>query len=253
MTVPPESRRTRRRHGGEDDLTGPIRLRQERAVRRRRRRLLVALGIGLVLVAGAWGLWFSPLFATRTVDVRGTSLLTPEQVTGAAQVPPGLPLPQQDRAAIEARVRTLAPVREVEVVRSWPHTLGIRISERTPVVAFTVNGGFLLVDSEGVAYAQVPEQPADLLRAEGDSVDTDLTSAVGRTVGALPDDIRSQVLGVRADSPAAITLELKSGTRVVWGDPENAELKGQVLAVLRDQVPDATSYDVSVPAFPTTQ
>lgn len=253
MAARPDSRRASRRPGGDDDLTGPIRLRQQRSVRRRRRRLLVALGIGLLLVAAVWGLWFSPLFATRTVDVRGTSLLTPEQVTDAAQVPPDLPLPQQDRAAIGARIRTLAPVREVEVVRSWPHTLGIRISERTPVVAFTANGGFLLVDSEGVAYAQVPEQPADLLRAEGDGIDADVTSAVGRTIGALPDDIRAQVLGVRADSPAAITLELDSGTRVVWGDPENAELKGQVLAVLRDQVPDARDYDVSIPAFPTTR
>lgn len=244
------------RRGARDDvadLTGPIRLRRERAVRRQRRRLRVILVVGVLAVAALWAVAFSPLLATRTVQVRGTGLMTPAQVTDTAQVPLGVPLLQQRPEAVATRVRSLAPVREVEVSRSWPHTLEIRVTERTPSVAFEVNGGFMLVDAEGAGYAQVPELPEDVLRAEGDSGDPQVTAAVGRTLGTLPTDVRDLVRGVRAASAAEVTLELDDGRVVVWGGPEEPELKAEVLVVLLDQLPEAEVYNVSAPAFPTTR
>lgn len=197
------------------DLTGPIRLRRERAVRRQRRRLLVTLVVGVLAVAVFWTLAFSPLFATRTC--------------------------------------TLAPVREVQVTRSWPHTMDIRVSERTPAVAFAVNGGYMLVDSEGVGYAEVPELPEGLLQAQGDAADPGVTAAVGRTLGTLPAEVRDRVRGVRATSAAEVVLELDEGRAVVWGGPEQPELKSEVLAVLLEHLPETEVYDVSAPAFPTTR
>ena len=175
------------------------------------------------------------------------------QVADAAQVPLGVPLLQQDRRAIATGVHSLAPVREVEVVRSWPHTLGIRVAERTPSVAFVVNGGFMLVDSQGVGYAQVPELPKDVLLARGDSSAPGITAAVGRTLGTLPADVRDQVRGVGADSPVKVSLDLDEKRVVVWGGPDDPELKARVLAVLLEQAPSATVYDVSAPAFPATR
>ena len=152
---------------GDEDRADPTGSVRERAVRRQRRGLLVTLVVGVLAVAATWTVAFSPLLATRTVDVQGVSLLTPVQVAEAAKVPLGVPLLRQDLRAIATGVRSLAPVREVDVVLEWPHTLGIRVAERTPVVAFVVNGGYMLVDGEGVAYARVPELPEDVLLARG--------------------------------------------------------------------------------------
>ena len=238
---------------GDDDRADPTGSVRERAVRRQRRGLLVTLVVGVLAVAATWTVAFSPLLATRTVDVQGVSLLTPVQVAEAAKVPLGVPLLRQDRRAIATGVRSLAPVREVDVVLEWPHTLGIRVAERTPVVAFVVNGGYMLVDGEGAAYARVPELPEDVLLARGDGAAPGLTAAVGRTLGSLPVDVREQVRGVVADSPVKVILELDEKRVVVWGGPEDAELKTRVLAVLAEQAPSATVYDVSAPAFPATR
>ncbi|QGF24236.1 cell division protein FtsQ/DivIB [Raineyella fluvialis] len=253
----PGSRRARERRAvprdGVADLSGPIRLRRERALRRQRRRLAVALVISVLVAVAVWLLALSPVFATRAVDVQGTSLLTPDQVIAAAQVPDSVPLVRQDTTEIATRVRSLAPVRDVTVLRSWPHTISLQITERSPVVAFPVNGTYVLVDAEGRAYAQVGDAPKDVLQAQGNPGDSAVTSAVGRTVATLPAAIRAQVRSVRADSAAAVTLELDKGRTVVWGGPEDPQLKGQVLTVLLKQVDGAKVYDVSAPAFPTTR
>ncbi len=209
--------------------------------------------LSVLVAAAVWLVALSPVLATRAVVVRGTALLTADQVTTAAAVPSGVPLVRQDTAAIAARVRTLAPVRDVTVTRAWPDTITLQVTERTPVVLFPVNGTYLLVDAEGQAYAQVADAPQDVLQARGAADDVAVTSAVGRTVATLPGSIRSQVKGVRAESAAAVTLELDKGRTVVWGGPEDPQLKGQVLDVLLKQVGGAKVYDVSAPAFPTTR
>lgn len=243
------------RGAGEEvsDLTGPIRQRRDRGVRHQRRRLLVLLVAGVLALAATWAVAFSPLLATREVRVEGSVLLAPDLVADTAQVPLDLPLLRQDTRAIAARTTALAPVREVDVVRSWPHTLLVRVTERTPTVAFGIDGGYLLVDSDGVAYATVPDLPEGVLLAEGDATFDPTTQAVGRTVGTLPTEVRDRVTGVRADSPADVVLELDEEYAVAWGGPDQPDLKGRVLAVLLDQVPDAELYDVSAPAFPTTR
>lgn len=235
------------------DLTGPIRQRKDRGLCHQRRRLLVLLVVGVLALAATWAAAFSPLLATREVRVQGNALLAPDLVAETAGVPLGLPLLRQDTRAIAARTTALAPVREVDVVRSWPHTLLVRVTERTPTVAFGIDGGYLLVDSDGVAYATVPELPEGVLLAEGDATSDATTQAVGQTVGSLPAEVRDRVTGVRADSPADVVLKLDEQYAVAWGGPDQPDLKRQVLGVLMDQVPDAELYDVSAPAFPTTR
>lgn len=237
---------------GVSDLSGPIRQRHDRQLRRQRRRLLALVVGGVLAVAATWAVAFSPLLGTRDVRVEGTALLSRDQVLDAAQVPMGLPLVRQDTRGIGERTMSLAPVRGVEVTRSWPDTVRLEVSERSPVAAFPVDGGHLLVDAEGVAYATVADLPDGVLEAEG-SGSSATAEAVGRTLAALPAGIRDRVTGVRADSPAAVVLRLDQGRSVVWGGPEDGELKAEVLGALLDRVPDAATYDVSAPAFPTTR
>ena len=84
----------------------------------------------------------------------------PRQVREAAAVPVGEPLVSVDTDAVEARLRRKLPrIDSVEVVRSWPHGIGLKVTERTPVLLIEKGGKFVEVDDEGVRFATVARAP----------------------------------------------------------------------------------------------
>ena len=87
----------------------------------RMRPWLGALLAVVLLVAGAYVVWFSPLLATEEVSVTGTGALAPVQVREAARVPIGEPLARLDLDAVRGRVASLPEVKSVRVTRAWPH------------------------------------------------------------------------------------------------------------------------------------
>ena len=119
----------------------------------RRLRLIVVLALAAVLLgtAAVWLLYGSQWLRVEKVSVSGTKVLTPEQVREAAGVPVGGPLISVDTDAIEARLRSKLPrIDAVDVVRSWPHGIGLKVTERSPVLVVKKGGNFVEVDDEGV-------------------------------------------------------------------------------------------------------
>ena len=74
-------------------------------------------------------------------------------------------------ADVASRVDAIGPVESVEVRHGWPHVLVLVVTERVPVAAAPVPGGFELVDRTGLAYAPVSAAPDGLpeLTATGDA------------------------------------------------------------------------------------
>jgi cell division protein FtsQ len=209
----------------------------------------VLLGL-LVLTASAalgWVLLVSTWLAVAEVTVAGTSRLTPEQVAAAAAVRDGVPLARLDADAVEARVRALPPVADVEVVRSWPSTLHLEVVERQPVAAHAGPEGIRLLDATGVAFAPVAEVPDGMVRIE---VDTPLagdpaTTAALAVATALPTELREQVASVTATSATAVELRLEDGRTVVWGSPADSVTKAAAVRALLPM--EGTVFDVSAP------
>ena len=75
-------------------------------------------------------------------------------------MPPGTPLARVDTDAVAARVGALPPVASVEVSRSWPGTLVIDVTERSPVAAVATPTGFVLLDAAGVVVPDRRGAPA---------------------------------------------------------------------------------------------
>lgn len=108
-----------------------------RRLRLPRPRTIIILTVVLVLLgAGSvWLLYGSHWTRVERVSVSGTSVLTPAEVREAAEVPVGAPLISVDTDAIETRLsRKLPRIDTVDVVRSWPHGIGLKVVERTPVL-----------------------------------------------------------------------------------------------------------------------
>lgn len=224
-------------------------VRAQRAGRRRRRLhgVLVALAVLTPLAALAWALLLSPWLAVEQVEVTGTGRLTAEQVVAAAAVEPGTPLARLDAGDVADRVRSLAPVQDVRVARSWPTTLRLEVTERTAVAAVPRAQGVQLLDAEGVVFADEPAAPAGVptLDVRRPARDDPATVAALAVRAELPADLAAQVAVLRATTPSDVELELTDGRTVVWGAPGGAATKAAALTTLLTM--PGTRYDVSAP------
>lgn len=235
-------------------------VRAQRAFARRRwarrwlswRRALLALAVLLLAALGAYAVWFSSWLAAEQVTVAGATQLAPDEVEEAAGVPLGEPLARVDLDAVRARVSSLAMVAEVDVVRRWPHTVAITVVERQAVAVVQIGAALRGLDAEGVVFRDFDAAPPDLPRVQSASgASSEALREAAAVVSALPEDLAPRVDFVSVASIDRIELVLRDGRTVVWGSAEESDRKAEVLAVLLDQ--PARTYDVSVPANPTTR
>jgi cell division protein FtsQ len=226
-------------------------LEQREASRRRVLTALVVLGAAVLAAVLLWLVAGSSVFAARQVTVTGQRELTAEQVQEAVAVPLGVPLLRQDLDAIAQRALTLPQVASASVVRDWPRTVAVTVTEREPLLAIRQPDGFALVDARGVAYETRPSVPAGVVPADADPTDTARLVELAVVAAALPADLRSQVTRLQAPVGGEITLLLTSGTTVRWGDSRESPLKAGVVAALLEKKPRA--IDVSAPHSPAAR
>ncbi|MFI8964542.1 cell division protein FtsQ/DivIB [Streptomyces sp. NPDC053493] len=226
------------------------------------RALLVGFAALVLVAGGVWALYGSGWFRVEKVSTAGTEVLTPDEVERVAAVPLGAPLVSVDTDGIEARLRAELPrIDSVDVVRSWPHGIGLKVTERRPVLLLEKGGKFIEVDSSAVRFATVSAPPRGVPRLVLDvaaspslrrfDADRLLRVAVGVT-GELPEKIAQDVRVVRITSFDSITLELGGGRSVFWGSGEDGPVKARVLTALMKATPKAGHFDVSAPTAPAS-
>ncbi|HEX8495843.1 MAG TPA: FtsQ-type POTRA domain-containing protein [Actinomycetales bacterium] len=233
--------------------TSPLSLTDRlRAVRRRRRRpslfAVCAVLVGVLLLGF---LYAGPALVVREATVSGVSVAREQQVRAAAAVQLRQPLAQVDTGAMADRVRALPFVEQVAVSRSWPSTLRLDVTVRTPaaVVPSPSGTGYQVVDASGVPFASVatPIRGRPVISVGlGDRERPALRAALA-VVAALPPDVRATVGVVSARTPDDVRFKVGSAT-VVWGGQTDSARKASVFAALR-KVP-ATVYDLSSPNTP---
>ena len=227
----------------------------ERGRARRRTRLTVTLSVTTLLALlglAGWLLLGTGVLGVHDVAVTGTSRLDPAEVRSVAAIEAGTPLARLDTGAVADRLRRLPVVRTVDVERSWPRGVTIRVRERTAAAVRARGPAFVLVDREGVAFAPVQRRPAGLplVSAPVDAGPPALRAALD-VLDQLTGPVRDQVRQVRAATAEQVELRLTRGRTVLWGSTERGARKAAVLAVLISR--KAQVYDVSSPDSPTTR
>lgn len=135
---------------------------QRSAGHRRLGRVLVAVGV-LLVPAAALAATQSPLLDVDRVTVAGADDVPSAAVIDAAGIDRGRPMVTLDLERAAAAVEELPTVDEATIVRSWPGSIRIEVSERVPRVAVSAGaGGFLLIDREGELVEAVDVVPADM-------------------------------------------------------------------------------------------
>jgi hypothetical protein len=112
--------------------------------------------------------------------------------------------------------------------------------------------GAWLQKKAGVTIEKSRERtlPLPVIDVKGASSTAEGFPAAMAVLSALPGAVRSQVDRVAATTTDDVTLFLNpTGSRVIWGGPEDAALKARVLSALIANYPlgSVTTYDVSAP------
>lgn len=218
------------------------------------RRLVLGAAAALVVVLVViWAVAFSPLFGVRTVTVRGTRTLSAAEVRAAADVPHGSPLLRLDTAGIRSRVERLPDVASATVTTSFPSTVIISVDERVAVGVVRSGQGFMLVDTTGDQFRLVQHRPAGLplfVVPQGSDART-TGGAVATVASALTPQLRARIASIQALDPQAITLLLRDGRVVQWGNASRSADKARILPALLRQ--PGSQFDVSDPEQPFTR
>lgn len=241
--------------------TGAGGARNARGPRGRSRRPLgpwkaafVLIALTAIVAGVAWALLGSRFFVVREVRVTGLHRVSRAQVLGAAAIPMRLPLIRVDTAAVSRRVDAITQVQSAKITRSWPDTVVINITERTPALAVADGGGYDLVDRFGVVVVSAaPRRPGGLpvFRPSGPLRGNPAVAAAVAVLHELPAALSGRLRWLAAPSAGDVTLHLSGGVTVVWGAPGRAAAKARVLAVLMRT--HARIFDVSQPTVATTR
>jgi cell division septal protein FtsQ len=219
------------------------------------RKQLIALVAVVLIGFGGWVVYASSWLGIQSVEVEGTSFLTPHEVERAADVQKGTPLARLDVGAVEDRVAQLPAVASVDVERDWPSGVRIVVQERTAIAVVRQRHELQGMDADGVLYRTYRHRPDRLPLVRAGQLDdkgsADALHEVAGVIASLDRSIARKVDHVEVASMDAIELVLSNGKQVQWGSAAQSELKARVLATLLEV--NASVYDVSVPEQPTTR
>lgn len=219
----------------------------------KKKRYLAMIGGVLVLVAALIFGSLSPVAALSQIEVEGTAGRQADKVRQAANLEPGTPLVKINENEVAARVQDVPTVASVQVSRSWPNTVVIKVVERKPVAMVEVGSQeWEIIDSTGHAFRTVKKQP-DLPTLDA-SIKPPFTNngrvAGAQVLGAIPAWLSKKVITAKASDPNAVRLLTKDNETIVWGTAEDSELKGQVLRILMKEK-GMFWFDVRNPHLPT--
>jgi cell division protein FtsQ len=216
------------------------------------RLIIWSVALGVVGVALALVLYFTPAMSARSVVVTGVGAVTQEEVLDVAAVRLGTPLLQVDTGEVADRVAGIRRVASARVQREYPSTLRIAIVERIAIVVKDFPDGPHLYDRDGVDFATAPPPPGlPYIDVDSPGPADQSTKAALDVMTALRPEVVAQVSRVAAPSVSSITLTLTDGRTVVWGTTDRTGEKAEKLAALLTQ--PGRVYDVSSPDLPTVK
>lgn len=221
-------------------------------VRMRRRRravgVIAVLGLAAFVSAGV----FTPIMAVHEIEIDGAESVNIETLRQALSGFEGVPLALVSDQDIHKALEPFPLIQRYAVERIPPHTLVVRVEERSPVLAFASGKGFDLLDAAGVLVTHVSSPDQGIPTADATLSDTSSAQfrAAAAIVRDMPRDIRDQLAKVRAESPQEIIFTLVGGTEVIWGDTNQTQRKAIVLRSVLAAVGEHALIDVTAPEAP---
>ncbi len=203
---------------------------------RRRLRWVVAGVAVLVVLCVALLVLHTPLLALRNATVRGAQHTGTQAVLAEAGLLDDPPLIDVDPSTVAARVERLPWVAHAVVVRHWPDSVTITVTERVALGSMTrPGGGVAVVDASGrvLAWQSMPPPGLVLVAPVTPGPPGTVLASAARpalqVAAALPVSLAGRVRDVSANAGGMVTLDLGGGVSASLGS--TAELPAKLTAV----------------------
>lgn len=228
----------------------------QRELGRRRLRMLLGIAAAPALLGAAYLLVDSAVLDVDRVQVYGASQTPPADVAAVSEIERGDPMARIAAGAAARRVEELPWVESARVVRRWPGTVRIEVTEYEPA-AFVrrSTSAVALVAPDGRVLADVATAPEGLLEIVGvrrlPEVGATLSpSGAAGLASELPAALAGRVAEI--DLSRGVTLHLAGGPEIRLGDLDDLDAKAAAaLAVLERLGEEPAEYlDVGVPSSP---
>jgi cell division protein FtsQ len=221
-------------------------------------RVVAAVVAVLAIVFAGVAVYDSSLFAITSVEVVGSSHLTPDAVRRLAAVPSDATLIRFPADSISARVAADPWVATVAVTRVFPDAMRIRIVERAPVGVVRAGTSSWLIDGTGFVMAPAAAAATSTLPAIQDVAGLDLKAGrrttsepllnAVRVLAGITPQLLSTVRTLSAPTIDGTFLLTKDKVEIVVGEAVSLEAKSRgALGVLAAQRGRVVSIDVRDP------
>jgi cell division protein FtsQ len=230
-----------------------------RAYSRRRRAILASvIGSFTALILLMLASMYTPLLAVESIRITGTSRLKVGQLQSALKSQIGTPLPMVNSDKIGEALKSFPLIESFSITSRPPHSLVIRITERSPIAEVAVGGTSYLYDPAGVRIGQRKGSDSyPQIAINGDPANSAEYALAIDVLLALPASLLPRVYSIDAKTKDNVTMQLRgnAGQRIVWGDASRSALKSKVLAALirNYKKSDRVTFDVSSPTAPVVR
>jgi cell division protein FtsQ len=202
------------------------------------RRWLVGPVAAASVVAIGIGVTASPLFAAKTIVVRGQSHLTREEVLRLAAIDHTTNVFWLPSGRAERLLEADPWISSATIVRTYPSTVRISITERRAASEVQVGSRWLLVAADGTVLDWARKDPGLPALPASSSLTLGRRSATiagsARIAAEMSPWLRSRVVSIVPEPGDEVVLELAMGTRAVLGPPTDVAAKERALeGVLR--------------------
>ena len=210
--------------------------------------------VGLVLLVLAT--MFTPLLSIDKITVTGTSKVSYQKVLAILKDRIGSPLPMISEASVAEDLSQFKLIESISLISKPPHSLEVRITERTPISIVVRGGTRFLYDPAGVnlGVASGYELLPTIIVKDDPKTSKSYAQAIDVLL-ALPAQLLKRVAYIQAKTRDNVTLQLRgySAQTIIWGDSSQSILKSKVLKTLlvRTSTKGRATFDVSSPLNPS--
>ena len=242
----------------DDDRPDPTfedrRRKQERRERLQRVKWLKLAGVVVGAIVVVMAILASPLFAIRSVTLEGNVYTSKEVVEQVRDLLKGASVFTVDTGRARTILLDDPWVSDVRITTHFPSKALVEIAERVPVVWYVgTDQKVRVVDARGRVIVVLDGWPTKYLQVEGTgpsldagAVADDAYRAAAQLVLALPDEIRPKVASLALSPGGELSMTLKSGTVVSFGQPADLQNKLVLVVVLLRRQDPATLAVVDV-------
>lgn len=132
-------------------------------MKKRRKRILFRLVLLLTLLTITVTYAFkSDFFNIESIKVEGNTKISDEQIVNSSRINIGENIFRIKKSQSENGIKYLPYIKEVEVYKSFPRTISIKVEERKPVIQVKALSSYILIDNEGYVLEIVDERVEDL-------------------------------------------------------------------------------------------